>query len=102
MIRRPPRSTLFPYPTLFRSGVAALDLDHAKPDPTAVAQHRVTDRARRRDRKSTHMNSSHDHIAYPVLCLEKGNRLSRRADSCQPSVDEEASWPTTATAVNLK
>src|SRR5215831_19812513 len=63
MIRRPPRSTLFPYTTLFRSG----DEGHA-----AVAGHRSRVPGRpHRDRKSTRLNSSHLGISYAVFCLKK-------------------------------
>src|SRR5215203_4326887 len=65
MLRRPPRSTLFPYTTLFRSdrrqqhvcGFAARGEDHP--------------RGRRLDRKSTRLNSSHANISYAVFCLKK-------------------------------
>src|SRR5438034_9155358 len=66
MIRRPPRSTLFPYTTLFRSPDAHPDPDdrvHAR----AVLRHEV----RREDRKSTRLNSSHTVISYAVFCLKK-------------------------------
>src|SRR3989442_11807597 len=74
MIRRPPRSTLFPYTTLFRSGECR---------GTEIDQHQqrgeggvVRDGARRtlgshRDRKSTRLNSSHVRISYAVFCLKK-------------------------------
>src|SRR2546430_7553484 len=68
MIRRPPRSTLFPYTTLFRSRADA-------PDPRA--RHRGTHPTERRlprevgDRKSTRLNSSHSQISYAVFCLKK-------------------------------
>src|SRR5882757_10216613 len=62
MIRRPPRSTLFPYTTLFRS-------DNA---PRWPRRHRTRDRARGlSDRKSTRLNSSHANISYAVFCLKK-------------------------------
>src|SRR6478672_12127690 len=67
MIRRPPRSTLFPYTTLFRARGAwrrgAAGDGHLPPaaDP-------------RRDRKSTRLNSSHDQISYAVSCLKKKNK----------------------------
>src|SRR5436190_4334951 len=72
MIRPPPRSTLFPYTTLFRSangGLRALRTVGAR-------VHLGTDRsregpARRRDRKSTRLNSSHTVISYAVFCLKK-------------------------------
>src|SRR5437870_9438267 len=69
MIRRPPRSTLFPYTTLFRSvlSVAAscFALSCAKGPAEVTAQ---------RDRKSTRLNSSHVAISYAVFCLKKKNR----------------------------
>src|SRR5438552_11639610 len=68
MIRRPPRSTLFPYTTLFRStGRAEEDL-RLPPD----RQGRDADRAAQQgDRKSTRLNSSHQIISYAVFCLKK-------------------------------
>src|SRR2546428_7847151 len=72
MIRRPPRSTLFPYTTLFRSvedaarGRAGAHRDH----PLGL-RHLVVDPADHRDRKSTRLNSSHDQISYAVFCLKK-------------------------------
>src|SRR3712207_7266735 len=88
MIRRPPRSTLFPYTTLFRSAdhlqrlLVALDQrprgDHlADVEPGAeVAAQRAEGRVgdaghRREDRKSTRLNSSHANISYAVFCLKK-------------------------------
>src|SRR5688572_31853248 len=65
MIRRPPRSTLFPYTTLFRSG--SLNFLPRRPGPR-VQQPRVL---RRQDRKSTRLNSSHSQISYAVFCLKK-------------------------------
>src|SRR3989449_7650092 len=88
MIRRPPRSTLFPYTTLFRSHPAerdeasarvARESAHARRvDPTlgeVVRAHRLDARPARerqvRDRKSTRLNSSHGYISYAVFCLKK-------------------------------
>src|SRR5256885_8401103 len=79
MIRRPPRSTLFPYTTLFRSREAprAHAVENAEVhDLGAVPQHRVdgageAEDAARRDRKSTRLNSSHLVISYAVFCLKK-------------------------------
>src|SRR3712207_7359106 len=99
MIRRPPRSTLFPYTTLFRSA-AARDL-HPGRKPVAVAQRAeqparqpaarggappARDRGARQrqpgrlrlrqlDRKSTRLNSSHANISYAVFCLKKKKKL---------------------------
>src|SRR5438034_6788829 len=82
MIRPPPRSTLFPYTTLFRSarrrelhGVREQVEDHLS-DPAFVARHHVRVRNRRErdlnaDRKSTRLNSSHTVISYAVFCLKK-------------------------------
>src|SRR5256886_10229933 len=101
MIRRPPRSTLFPYTTLFRSHLAAGDVEHDRGactralvadrrleltvrkvlDAQVDRQHQVAPRTRRldalhvlddaSDRKSTRLNSSHSQISYAVFCLKK-------------------------------
>src|SRR2546427_1924058 len=73
MIRRPPRSTLFPYTTLFRSGGHAPSLRGRRPS-TETGDARSGRRACarcRRDRKSTRLNSSHSQISYAVFCLKK-------------------------------
>src|SRR4051794_41736202 len=78
MIRRPPRSTLFPYTTLFRSAptvapqVPALGI--------AARRRRTTVRGlrRSRDRKSTRLNSSHPSISYAVFCLKKKKKNTNR------------------------
>src|SRR3712207_8360418 len=99
MIRRPPRSTLFPYTTLFRSraGPDALDVhevavaqhvrvvlahalgeeDAARGDGVAQARDRVDPRAvaDAQDRKSTRLNSSHANISYAVFCLKKKKKV---------------------------
>src|SRR2546427_7919346 len=99
MIRRPPRSTLFPYTTLFRSDLLAEDV---LPDEAEVF-HGVTSspaNARRAraspatappcpDRKSTRLNSSHSQISYAVFCLKKKKHegitgLCRHDDAHQP------------------
>src|SRR2546430_7644160 len=69
MIRRPPRSTLFPYTTLFRSVFEALDTNawdvaFLAIDPARAGQIAL-------DRKSTRLNSSHSQISYAVFCLKK-------------------------------
>src|SRR2546430_6079557 len=87
MIRRPPRSTLFPYTTLFRSPAAdlrgaltggrrALPEDHVAVDrhARAVAQHDQGES----DRKSTRLNSSHSQISYAVFCLKKKKIRTQR------------------------
>src|SRR6201999_4640855 len=71
MIRRPPRSTLFPHTTLFRSPTPARVRD-------GTAFRRSTrDRDRRPDRKSTRLNSSHLGISYAVFCLKNKKYLFR-------------------------
>src|SRR5438105_10741165 len=65
MIRRPPRSTLFPYTTLFRSGLAPAV--HVDDDMAALGAVRMFPL----DRKSTRLNSSHEWISYAVFCLKK-------------------------------
>src|SRR3989442_6920856 len=76
MIRRPPRSTLFPYTTLFRSRVPRLDRvgpphvhERDEPDPRVVL-----------DRKSTRLNSSHVRISYAVFCLKKKKASALKAN----------------------
>src|SRR2546422_2996378 len=82
MIRRPPRSTLFPYTTLFRSLLHVLRREVARPVPVAGEADDgddvvlPQDAAQRvdvvhRDRKSTRLNSSHGYISYAVFCLKK-------------------------------
>src|SRR2546422_1521246 len=89
MIRRPPRSTLFPYTTLFRShvvggvGAAVQDVhhghgEHVRDGATEVAVQREP-RVLRRDRKSTRLNSSHGYISYAVFCLKKKKQESKPA-----------------------
>src|SRR3712207_8933902 len=91
MIRRPPRSTLFPYTTLFRSdqrrgepelAEEALELQHPRPVEDVVLRHVDQERPHEEadeeraelaaaDRKSTRLNSSHANISYAVFCLKK-------------------------------
>src|SRR5258708_20322636 len=81
MIRRPPRSTLFPYTTLFRSEPQLVELRgdqqfvlKGKVNPfslAAVTQCRIVNF---KDRKSTRLNSSHQIISYAVFCLKKKNK----------------------------
>src|SRR3712207_7661887 len=90
MIRRPPRSTLFPYTTLFRSGTFGVVTVHraSNTEPEALREliacfgacdvplvfpvhPRTQAAAERADRKSTRLNSSHANISYAVFCLKK-------------------------------
>src|SRR3712207_8396040 len=97
MIRRPPRSTLFPYTTLFRSVLGELALDvldaprigkdgvefeSLAPHATiAITPIEVLPGCIREDRKSTRLNSSHANISYAVFCLKKKNNY---ISSCLP------------------
>src|SRR5438309_3170699 len=75
MIRRPPRSTLFPYTTLFRSrALPVVGLTRSYPDDVRIGRRNanISDRG---DRKSTRLNSSHSSISYAVFCLKKKNEI---------------------------
>src|SRR2546426_5524420 len=91
MIRRPPRSTLFPYTTLFRSSLASLrpdgaqpELEHSQDPHPRLGGGAAPCLPRRRvgvgDRKSTRLNSSHLVISYAVFCLKKKKRHVSAAD----------------------
>src|SRR2546426_8310513 len=100
MIRRPPRSTLFPYPTLFRSEPLP-DPDVAAIEPAGVQPHHRLARgwhrvgqldqlhlfrrplplAANRDRKSTRLNSSHLVISYAVFCLKKKKKHKKKVSA---------------------
>src|SRR5438309_7645385 len=76
MIRRPPRSTLFPYTTLFRSALGFLLFVFRDGEPAGLRKHLRQMGADSlafavRDRKSTRLNSSHSSISYAVFCLKK-------------------------------
>src|SRR2546429_5865283 len=94
MIRRPPRSTLFPYTTLFRSRLPELvprraedcilglreQLGHLPDERRRLGADALDQRA---DRKSTRLNSSHGYISYAVFCLKK--KKKHTADSRLPT-----------------
>src|SRR2546430_11879511 len=96
MIRRPPRSTLFPYTTLFRSAgrppqdhrSKAAGGDHAADRAVRAGQMLLADDFSERpwaeavgqDRKSTRLNSSHSQISYAVFCLKKKKRKKQRTE----------------------
>src|SRR3712207_7371384 len=100
MIRRPPRSTLFPYTTLFRSADQS-DAELGGPGSVLVRQRRdhvhldrllhelegTTGRAQE-DRKSTRLNSSHANISYAVFCLKKKNNMI--SDISERSKEQES------------
>src|SRR2546430_13404381 len=99
MIRRPPRSTLFPYTTLFRSATSLMDKDGTTRG-TLIIIDNITDRVRLEDqliqnekltsigllaagvdRKSTRLNSSHSQISYAVFCLKKKRQYASTTPS---------------------
>src|SRR2546421_4536956 len=96
MIRRPPRSTLFPYTTLFRSHDPTISEDSFLPpfsirtmlaeyiQPAPVLKKGRMVKVPAQDRKSTRLNSSHDQISYAVFCLKKKKK--------PPSSSERSSW----------
>src|SRR3712207_8160708 len=94
MIRRPPRSTLFPYTTLFRSDLKLeasrrhrVNLNLLRKQLGQPAEDRfyvLASRLAQKDRKSTRLNSSHANISYAVFCLKKKHRAVRSShDRCQ-------------------
>src|SRR5256884_3646042 len=80
MIRRPPRSTLFPYTTLFRSHFKyrfTRSISSSVASACSVVGFRLGSTT---DRKSTRLNSSHGYISYAVFCLKKKHKQKPRAD----------------------
>src|SRR2546426_8198983 len=93
MIRRPPRSTLFPYTTLFRSPQRTMvGNDSILFFPIGRVGERRCSAVRRRDRKSTRLNSSHLVISYAVFCLKK--KKKNKVDTIE---DDDNVVKTTAT-----
>src|SRR5256885_10367283 len=92
MIRRPPRSTLFPYTTLFRSRPRS-----RCPSPSPTRRTHGRGRRPHGDRKSTRLNSSHLVISYAVFCLKKKKRninqlWSRQADRTDAAIEYDAHY----------
>src|SRR5687768_18009190 len=82
MIRRPPRSTLFPYTTLFRSRIVEREDLPARHHHRALLEAALTQQDRavaRTDRKSTRLNSSHGYISYAVFCLKKKKKNKKQS-----------------------
>src|SRR5256885_10743828 len=98
MIRRPPRSTLFPYTTLFRSFVLAILEKISGPHFFNCAEHlhdqhavMRDDRPATLDRKSTRLNSSHLVISYAVFCLKKKKKQTSDTSSTNINIDRVGS-----------
>src|SRR5438445_1314490 len=91
MLRRPPRSTLFPYTTLFRSDGAILANSghfNVEIDLVALAQ-LATARREGQDRKSTRLNSSHANISYAVFCLKKKKKNKKKKKEARTNAQQE-------------
>src|SRR5688572_32436266 len=96
MIRRPPRSTLFPYTTLFRSfppknwsGTRSPKSVHLrKPRTSRVEEAFKLIATNRRDRKSTRLNSSHSQISYAVFCLKKKKKKTKKINITKREYNE--------------
>src|SRR2546430_8875487 len=93
MIRRPPRSTLFPYTTLFRSPhVVGVGFEGESPygnGSTLETRGEVSLHLAEQDRKSTRLNSSHSQISYAVFCLKK-KKKKQSTSSSSPSTVQPA------------
>src|SRR2546421_9520504 len=102
MIRRPPRSTLFPYTTLFRSEALprqgrARGGQECERGDRAAARGDVGGGTDRRDRKSTRLNSSHDQISYAVFCLKKKKKKEK-----MKRISSTAAYSRSSARINLK
>src|SRR2546430_9801390 len=102
MIRRPPRSTLFPYTTLFRSkdkkqkpdpALKGLPITELSPDEAIL---HALNRLAYGDRKSTRLNSSHSQISYAVFCLKKKKQQQAMSDHSQQAISRWCSVDGTA------
>src|SRR5438270_9213643 len=78
MIRPPPRSTLFPYTTLFRSWQFRPSVKHPERLMAACIRQTINVAPTRKDRKSTRLNSSHSQISYAVFCLKKKKKKKKK------------------------
>src|SRR5688572_32306060 len=99
MIRRPPRSTLFPYTTLFRSRpgevlrlpgpvVTTYSRRWVVPQQKHQVQHQRLNNPSMQDRKSTRLNSSHSQISYAVFCLKKKKKKKKKKKTKQKNINE--------------
>src|SRR3989449_8095997 len=101
MIRRPPRSTLFPYTTLFRSvlGPVVIQSERSVSTTSRISSSPMTGGAKGRnsvrragaDRKSTRLNSSHGYISYAVFCLKKKKKKRYIVDNSKTINERSAS-----------
>src|SRR5258708_15862738 len=96
MIRRPPRSTLFPYTTLFRSNGASEEDQLILPQGFSAATANDGE-LRALDRKSTRLNSSHQIISYAVFCLKKKKKIKQKLKDLHNNRTQTTAQPTRAT-----
>src|SRR5687768_18039990 len=89
MIRRPPRSTLFPYTTLFRSRQASAAADAASRSVTYSGVPHRSAASTSTDRKSTRLNSSHGYISYAVFCLKKKKKKKKNNKKSTMTIREK-------------
>src|SRR5438105_7308345 len=92
MIRRPPRSTLFPYTTLFRSPYVEVPSVSAPLSPSSASTSPLrtsTSTSSSQDRKSTRLNSSHEWISYAVFCLKKKKKKKKKTKREQINKDKQ-------------
>src|SRR5947209_15070770 len=85
MFRRPPRSTLFPYTTLFRSSPVLVTFPRPSVSVVFYPPLRLSNSLLTLDRKSTRLNSSHANISYAVFCLKKNNHIVTISHACRVS-----------------
>src|SRR3712207_7304794 len=99
MIQRPPRSTLFPYTTLFRSGLGPDERPPEAPAAVRLVKGFVVEADREEgDRKSTRLNSSHANISHAAFCLKKKSTISSpslapSAATCDPTYPPKSAPP---------
>src|SRR5688572_31537434 len=91
MVRRPPRSTLFPYTTLFRSGLSRewRRVERAGARSAGRRRRRLPWSCPDEDRKSTRLNSSHSQISYAVFCLKKKKKTKKKTKPTQTTTTTE-------------
>src|SRR5438270_5087762 len=99
MIRRPPRSTLFPYTTLFRSPA---DGERGRGARSCGSERGHVQSQQRGDRKSTRLNSSHSQISYAVFCLKKKTRQAASASQAAIPPTQERTPPTLYTRTRYR
>src|SRR2546422_335995 len=103
MIRRPPRSTLFPYTTLFRSKILPVTVTESPVLSAMYSSWLACERSTLMgpDRKSTRLNSSHGYISYAVFCLKKKKKNAITILMSQNNLDMQTDYPTRSSHLHL-